>query len=90
MAVRALFLKFPTSVKHLQLDRQTGFLTQSFTSFLINYQTSFSKAPPERHEEFNGLAERALLTLKKMARAALLNSNLSSSFWKYATAYAAF
>ena len=71
-------------------DRQSAFASESFVELLTKRNIRLKLSSRDRHHNFNPVAERAIRTLKAMARAALTSEHLSDGFWHYAIAYAVY
>eukprot|EP00924_Labyrinthula_sp_SR-Ha-C_P008366 snap_masked-scaffold_11-processed-gene-10.43-mRNA-1 protein AED:1.00 eAED:1.00 QI:0/0/0/0/1/1/2/0/1256 len=78
------------SPKLLVTDRQPAFISSTFVNTLSTRNIKIKFVPRERHDVFNGIAERTIGVLKTMSRAGLINAKLDDSFWCYTVNYAAF
>eukprot|EP00924_Labyrinthula_sp_SR-Ha-C_P010163 augustus_masked-scaffold_66-processed-gene-0.83-mRNA-1 protein AED:1.00 eAED:1.00 QI:0/0/0/0/1/1/3/0/1297 len=76
--------------KLLVTDRQPAFTSSTFVNTLSTRNIRIKFVPRERHDVFNGIAERTIGVLKTMSRAGLINAKLDDSSWCYAVNYAAF
>ena len=75
----------------LYLDRQSAFTSKQFLSILQSRGVGYKFVPLERHETFNGLAERHGGILHPMARSSLEDAKLTARFWiYYSVLYAVF
>ena len=80
--------KHDRKIKKFHLDNGTKYLSNEFIQHLktcgIEHPKTAIKTPQQ-----NGIAERYNRTLKKGARAVLLDSKLSTRYWPYAVMYMA-
>ena len=90
VSLQRIINQFPNGIKELNLDRQSGFASAPYTTFMTKAGINYSFIPPNRHEFFGSYVERCILTLRNMSRMALTNSGLSPKFWKFATTHACY
>src|SRR5690606_2758787 len=90
LVLKKMLLRFPTQVTGLVLDRQTGFTSTEFVRYLTEVGITHRFCPPNRHDVFNGAAERTIQSLRIMARTSMAANHLSPLFWRSATLYAVF
>ena len=89
-AFNQLLLDHQLTPKILVTDRQSAFESTIFKDNLLQRKTQLFYAPRDRHETFNGLAERAIRSLKQMASCALADAQLpTKKFWPFAVSHAA-
>ena len=87
-ALKQLLIKMQLTPKQVVMDRQSGWMTSACQSFLENKVILVKLVPPHRHGQFNPFVERVIYTLRTMARTALDEAGLSSTFWPFAVTYA--
>eukprot|EP00924_Labyrinthula_sp_SR-Ha-C_P014108 snap_masked-scaffold_56-processed-gene-1.40-mRNA-1 protein AED:0.90 eAED:1.00 QI:0/0/0/0.5/1/1/2/0/1341 len=89
-ALYYLLSTLKTLPKTIVTDRQSGFTAEHFVNSISAKGIHLRFVPRDRHDTFNGVAERTIGILKVMASAALLQSKLDDSFWIYAVKFASY
>ena len=71
------------TIKILRVDNAPELIKGKFESYCKSVGITYEKTVPDSPSQ-NGVAERSNLTLASMARAMLIDANLSSWFWPFA------
>ena len=87
---RDILRRFPFRIQQVLLDRQSAFTSKPFLDFLRERDLAYKFAIPHRHGETTGIIERTIGTLRMMSRTPFHGAHLSSTFWRFALAYAIF
>eukprot|EP00965_Chrysotila_dentata_P030300 1008445-Pleurochrysis_carterae.AAC.1 len=67
----------------LHSDNAGKFLSTRFTDFLADSGVHTSTCPPHVHE-LNGVAERAIRSIMKLARSSLVAASAPATYWDFA------
>ena len=87
-AFEKLFVRVPAP-ELLVIDRDSPFMSAQLSAFCVARRIQLYPMPTARNE-FNGLAERTIGTLRNMVRSALIDSRLPTSFWGFALDHAVY